>query len=139
MANSASSNRRRPTDTFDTHSRDPQVRAAEPSKRQSARGQLTGEPTRLASSRDAQMAPRTHHRLRRTFPSAEPDVVVYGHSHREEVHHVAVVLYVNPGSPTLPRNQSTRPGTIGILDIDNGSVQATLFQLTDSGMTPIIP
>ena len=62
------------------------------------------------------------------------DVVVYGHTHMEEVHDVDGLLCVNPGSPTLPRNKSLRLGTIGFLTIEQGNVDVDLFQITDEGI-----
>ena len=73
----------------------------------------------------------------RLFPGAEPDVVIYGHTHRDEVHQLDNLLCVNPGSPTLPRNQDVQLGTVGLLTLADGRASATLFQLTDAGATPI--
>ena len=70
----------------------------------------------------------------RHFGTSAPDVVIFGHTHMESLHVVDNVLYVNPGSPTLPRNRSLRLGTIGILDIAARSVTATIHQLTASGV-----
>ncbi len=72
-------------------------------------------------------------RARQRFPEALPDVIVYGHTHIEELHQVGEVLCVNPGSPTLPHNKSLRLGTIGCLSIDGDAVSAELWQLTDAG------
>ena len=52
---------------------------------------------------------------------ARPDVVVFGHTHLEGVYDHGELLCVNPGSPTLPRNQSLRFGTLGFLDIDGNA------------------
>ena len=71
-------------------------------------------------------------RARQRFPDA-PDVIVYGHTHIEEMHRLGDLLCVNPGSPTLPHNKSLRLGTIGFLNIANGGVSAELWQLTDEG------
>jgi uncharacterized protein len=62
-----------------------------------------------------------------------PHVVVFGHTHLEGLHHVGDVLYINPGSPTLPRNQSLRLGTVGMLEISAEHVAATILQLNDDG------
>ena len=70
----------------------------------------------------------------RHFGAAAPEVVIFGHTHMESLHVVDNVLYVNPGSPTLPRNQSLRLGTIGILDIGAGTITATIHQLTAGGI-----
>ena len=77
-------------------------------------------------------------RIARVFPEQPPDVVVYGHTHHEELHWVNDVLYINPGSPTLPRNRSTRFGTIGFLELNSGTVSGELFQITDYGIEPIV-
>jgi putative phosphoesterase len=58
------------------------------------------------------------------------DVVVRGSTHAAEITSVKGVLIVNPGSPTFPNHQSTRLGTIGFLDIENGRVTPSLVQLT---------
>ena len=71
------------------------------------------------------------------FPNEAPDVLVCGHTHIEEIHRVGDLLYVNPGSPTLPRNKSLRLGTIGFLTITHGAAQAQLCQLTPSGFEPL--
>jgi putative phosphoesterase len=63
-----------------------------------------------------------------------PQVLIYGHTHLEGLHRVAEMLCVNPGSPTLPQNQSLRLGTIGFLDIANGRVTASVHQLTQTGI-----
>lgn len=76
-------------------------------------------------------------RAGRKFPDAELDVLVYGHTHIEEVHRVGSLLCVNPGSPTLPYNKSLRLGTIGFLTIAGGVASAELCQLTESGIEPI--
>ena len=71
------------------------------------------------------------------FPEAEPDVLVCGHTHIEEVHRLGGLLYVNPGSPTLPHNKSVRLGTIGFLTLADGVAEAQLCQLTPDGFAPI--
>ncbi len=78
-------------------------------------------------------------RARQRFPDASPDVIVYGHTHIEEVHQVGELLCVNPGSPTLPHNKSLRLGTIGFLNIDAAGASAELYQLTASGIEPVQP
>ena len=76
-------------------------------------------------------------RTEQRFPGATPDVVIYGHTHIDEADSVDGILYVNPGSPTLPYNKALRLGTIGFLHIDAGKVMAELHQLTETGSTPI--
>ena len=69
------------------------------------------------------------------FPEVVPQVLIYGHTHLAEVHQVEGRIYINPGSPTLPNNQSTRPGTIGILRINNRRITVELFQISERGLT----
>lgn len=71
------------------------------------------------------------------FGGRRPDVVVYGHTHIEELHSVGGLLFANPGSPTLPHNKSLRLGTIGFLTARDGRAHAELCQLTESGTAPI--
>ena len=61
------------------------------------------------------------------------DVVVFGHSHVALVEVVRGVTLINPGSPTYPLNLETRLGTIGFLEIAQGSVRAWLEQLDEHG------
>lgn len=72
--------------------------------------------------------------MQRHFGDAAPQVMIYGHTHLESIHHVDDILCINPGSPTLPRNQSLRPGTIGILEIADGEITATILQITEDGV-----
>lgn len=75
-------------------------------------------------------------KLERMFDRDRPHVLVYGHTHMESIDVVGNVLLVNPGSPTLPQNQSTRMGTIAILEIHAGTVEASLYQITGDGLIP---
>ena len=61
-----------------------------------------------------------------------PKVLVYGHTHLEGMFHVEDMLCVNPGSPTLPRNQSLRFGTIGLLEIHEEHIESTIFQISEN-------
>jgi putative phosphoesterase len=57
------------------------------------------------------------------------DVIVRGSTHAAEIVTVKDVLIVNPGSPTFPNHQSTRLGTIGFLDVEDGRVEPSIVQL----------
>jgi len=84
-----------------------------------------------------EFAPYTLERtLMRQFGHTEFDVLVYGDTHVEAIDTVRGILCVNPGSPTFPRNYSTRLGTIGFLDIVEGQANASIWQLTEEGMEP---
>lgn len=74
--------------------------------------------------------------LERLFPRERPDIVVYGDSHVEAIDVVEGVLCVNPGSPTYPHNLNTQLGTIGFLDIADGAPEASIWRLTENGITP---
>ena len=72
----------------------------------------------------------------RHFDGSKLDVVVYGDTHVEHITTVHDVLCVNPGSPTFPHNLSVQMGTIGFLDIRNGTVEASIWRLTEDGIEP---
>jgi putative phosphoesterase len=57
------------------------------------------------------------------------DVVVFGDTHYELVEERDGVLFVNPGSPTYPRNMERRLGTVGILEVNGGRASAEIIQL----------
>ena len=72
----------------------------------------------------------------RYFPDRRPDVIVFGDTHVETIQTVDGILCVNPGSPTYPHNYDTQYGTIGFLDIDRKSASASVWQITEEGITP---
>lgn len=74
--------------------------------------------------------------LIRYFGTTELDVLIYGDTHVEAIDTINGVLCVNPGSPTYPRNLDTQLGTIGFLEIDGGKADATIWQLTETGIEP---
>lgn len=57
-----------------------------------------------------------------------PDVVIFGHTHRDLVQSVNKSLLINPGSPTFPYYQH-RLGTVGLLEINSGKVEAQIVKL----------
>ena len=65
------------------------------------------------------------------FPGA--DVLICGHTHIAELHVLGGMLWLNPGSPTLPHNKSKRLGTVALLTIADGVASAELWQLTAAG------
>jgi uncharacterized protein len=72
----------------------------------------------------------------RRFGTTDLDVIVYGHTHVEAIDVVGSTLCVNPGSPTYPHNLNTQLGTLGLLEIDEGLVRASIFQLAEHGLDP---
>ncbi|MCX5994725.1 MAG: YfcE family phosphodiesterase, partial [Chloroflexi bacterium] len=57
-----------------------------------------------------------------------PDVVVFGHTHRDVVQKVGKSLLVNPGSATFPYYQ-LRLGTVALLTIKSGKAEALIVPL----------
>jgi putative phosphoesterase len=69
----------------------------------------------------------------RRFGTQDIDVLVYGDSHVERLDLIGTTMCVNPGSPTYPHNLNTQLGTLGFLEIEDGTARASLWQLTDDG------
>ncbi len=70
--------------------------------------------------------------LNRKFGGAV-DVVAFGDTHEELIEWREGVLFVNPGSPTYPgrRHQPGTPGTLALLNIQEGDVRAEIVELRD--------
>ena len=58
------------------------------------------------------------------------EAVVFGDTHIPMVERHQGILFVNPGSPTLPR-QIRRLGTVGIMDTDEHGHEARIVDLPD--------
>ena len=58
------------------------------------------------------------------------DIVVFGRTLEAMVEEHDGVLFINPGSPTIPRN-SRRLGQVVILDLKSGSREARIVNLAD--------
>ena len=68
--------------------------------------------------------------LRKTYLKNErADIIVTGHTHFERLDYREDVLQINPGSPTLPHLHSTRLGTVGILELASGRLDAKIVRL----------
>ncbi|KRQ86146.1 hypothetical protein ABG79_02098 [Caloramator mitchellensis] len=50
----------------------------------------------------------------------EADVVLYGHTHVQHIEWINNILFINPGSTSLPRDRN--PGCIKMTILDNGEV-----------------
>ena len=74
--------------------------------------------------------------MQRYFGCTDLDVLIYGDTHVEAVDTIGATLCVNPGSPTYPHNLNTQLGTIGFLEISGGKAEATIWQLTETGIDP---
>ena len=76
-----------------------------------------------------------HKNLRRNFDLL-PDILVFGHTHFEILLANHNMLFINPGSAILPRNQSVRPGTLGEIIIDKGCARVSLHQIMPESTSP---
>ncbi len=56
------------------------------------------------------------------------DIFIFGHLHRPMIDHYEGFLLLSPGSPTLP-NYQPRLGTVGLLTITSGKVEARIVKL----------
>ena len=75
--------------------------------------------------------------LGKHFAARVPDVLIFGHTHLAQSHRVGSTLFVNPGSPTLPNNQSTRLGTVGLMHIEAGKAEVVLYQIREDGVSEV--
>ena len=65
-----------------------------------------------------------------------PDILVFGHTHFESITEVGSMVLINPGSPTLPHNQTLRPGTLGSITLKAGLADFALYQIEDGEVVP---
>jgi putative phosphoesterase len=56
------------------------------------------------------------------------DIVVFGYTHEAMVEEHDGILFVNPGSPSLVRQQ-VKLGTVAILELEPGRREATIIDL----------
>ena len=63
-----------------------------------------------------------------TFFGEAIDIAVFGHSHVSMVETHQGILFVNPGSPTLPR-QIRRLGSVAILELAPANIAARIIEL----------
>jgi len=56
------------------------------------------------------------------------DIIVFGHTHIPRIDYHKNIFLVGPGSATLP-SYVPKPGTVAILTITNGKLEATIEQL----------
>jgi putative phosphoesterase len=88
---------------------------------------------RLAMVHDMEPEERPIQDLVKQYLKGErADVIVTGHTHFERLDYREGVLQINPGSPTYPHLTSTRLGTVGILELDSGRLEAEIVRLGES-------
>lgn len=61
---------------------------------------------------------------------ADVDIIVFGHTHHAMVEKHQGILFVNPGSPSLPR-QSRRLGQVAILELLQEGPEAKIVDLSE--------
>ena len=57
-----------------------------------------------------------------------PDVIIFGHTHEASLKRQNGTILINPGSPTFP-HYKRQLGTVGLLEIKSGKVDAQIIQL----------
>jgi putative phosphoesterase len=89
---------------------------------------------RVAALHDMEPEDRPIDDMRRLFLSGRSaDIFITGHTHYERIDFRDGVLQVNPGSPTLPHNFSSRLGTVGLIELVPGKAEVNIVRL---GETP---
>ena len=56
------------------------------------------------------------------------DIIVYGHTHHDELEERNGTIRITPGSPTFPGYKYVL-GTVGFININAGKVEARIMQL----------
>ncbi len=87
---------------------------------------------RLGLIHDLEPEDRPITELRGYFPSPV-DIMVCGHTHFERLDYRDSVLLLNSGSAIHPHQFSARLGTVGILELSPGKIDARIVQI---GVTP---
>ena len=67
-----------------------------------------------------------YRRLQKKAKEIEADVVLFGHTHKSENFNESGILFMNPGSPSLPRGSYP---SIGIITIENGEIDSFLLDV----------
>jgi uncharacterized protein len=94
---------------------------------------LNLEGWRLAMIHDMEPEERPIEELKRFHLKGQhADIIITGHTHFERLDYRDGVLQINSGSPTHPHLWSTRPGTVGLLDLAPGKITAHIIRLTEA-------
>jgi putative phosphoesterase len=88
---------------------------------------------RVALIHDMEPEERSIEELKRYHLKGQhADIFITGHTHFERLDYRDGVLQINSGSPTHPHLWSTRPGTVGLLDLAPGKITARIIRLTET-------
>ena len=74
--------------------------------------------------------------LKEGLGGEQVDVLIAGDTHVERLEFRDDILFVNPGSPTLPHHKEYRLGTAAILDIERDRIRAEIVLLGETGGSP---
>jgi uncharacterized protein len=64
------------------------------------------------------------------------DILITGDTHVQRLEFREKVLFMNPGSPTLPHHKEVRLGTLGLLDVSADKVRAQIVVLGQTHGSP---
>ena len=70
------------------------------------------------------------------FPGEEIDILIAGDTHVERLECREGVVFLNPGSPTLPHHKEMRLGTVGLLDLTPKMLHAEIIVLGETPGSP---
>ena len=70
------------------------------------------------------------------FPGEEIDILIAGDTHVERLECREGVVFLNPGSPTLPHHKEMRLGTVGLLDLPPKTLHAEIVVLGETPGSP---
>ena len=70
------------------------------------------------------------------FPGEEIDILIAGDTHVERLECREGVVFLNPGSPTLPHHKEMRLGTVGLLDLTPKTLHAEIVVLGETPGSP---
>ena len=70
------------------------------------------------------------------FPGEEIDILIAGDTHVERLECREGVVFLDPGSPTLPHHKEMRLGTVGLLDLTPETLRAEIVVLGETPGSP---
>ena len=73
--------------------------------------------------------------LQKIFPSPV-DIMIAGHTHQERLELRDGIVLVNSGSITFPQHKELRLGTVGLLDLTQGTLKVEIFPLGETPGSP---
>ena len=71
-----------------------------------------------------------------SLPGEVVDVFIAGDTHVQRLELRDDVLFMNPGSPTLPHHKQWRLGTMGLLELGDAELRAEIMVLGETHGSP---